>query len=351
MGNGLSRHGNLTCGWLLTAMVLVWAAAEAAFGVAAAAGPPRSAATARSGHSSRHARVAAPLKAAITALVPFENAPFPYRGLIPDSGRKFMDKVDGARVGHVSGRDGSVEWEDVVFNDRRVLLYVPQGFDIGKRALIVVFFHGNGATLERDVIDRQQVAAQLAAANINAVLVAPQFAVDAADSSAGSFWRRDGFRKFVDEADHKLARQFPDPHAVATFRASKVVLVAYSGGYLPAAWSLAIGQLGSRLQGVILLDAMYGQIDKFVDWAERTHRSAFLFSAYSDSTRDQNQALKSELADAHVPYRSELPAKLIAGGVWIVATPAGTRHEDFVTQAWTRNPLTWLLSRIPGYPR
>ena len=64
---------------------------------------------------------------------------------------------------------------------------------------MVVFFHGHGATLERDVRDRQRLPDQISAAGLNAVLVAPQFAFDAADSSAGKFWEPDGFKHFLDE--------------------------------------------------------------------------------------------------------------------------------------------------------
>ncbi len=294
----------------------------------------------------------APLKAPITAFVPFDYAPFPFRGLIPDSGKKFLDKVDGSRRGHVSSRDNSVHWEDETFNDNRVLLYLPQGFDIRKPALIVVFFHGNGATLSRDVLDRQQVAAQLAASNLNAVLVAPQFAVDAADSSAGRFWQHGVFKKFVDEAAHKLALQYHDRRVEGAFKPSKVVLVAYSGGYLPAAWSLSAGQIGARLHGVVLLDALYGQIDKFADWIERAHGGAFFFSTYTESTREQNEALQSELGDANLRYKTALPKALLPGVVSFVDSGLDwTRHNDFVTQAWTQNPLTWLFSRIPGYQK
>ncbi len=293
----------------------------------------------------------APLHEAITTFVPFDNAPFPFRGRIPDSGKHFLDHSDGGRQGHVSPRDGSVHWEDETFKDNSVLLYLPKGFDVRRPALIVVFFHGNGATLSRDVLDRQQVAAQLAASGINAVLVAPQFAIDAADSSAGRFWQRGHFAKFVSEAATKLAAQYGDKRAADAFRQSKVVLVAYSGGYLPAAWSLDVGKIGTRLQGVVLFDAMYGQIDKFVSWLERARNGAFFFSAYGESTHDENEALKEELDEANLRYKTVLPKKLIPGGITFVDASSGTKHEDFVTQAWTQNPLTWVLSRIPGYPR
>ena len=137
----------------------------------------------------------APLAAAKTALVRFENSPFPYRGEVPEKNRPFLDTVEGERRGHASPR-GGVYWEDLTYSDRRSLLHIPKGFDPRRPALIVVFFHGNEAMLTRDVRDRQQVPRQVAASGLNAVLVAPQFAVDALDSSAGRFWQTGVFTQF-----------------------------------------------------------------------------------------------------------------------------------------------------------
>ena len=53
---------------------------------------------------------------------------------------------------------------------------------------------------QRDVVGRQAVVDQLEASGLNAVLVAPQFAVDALDSSAGHFWLPGAFAAFMDEA-------------------------------------------------------------------------------------------------------------------------------------------------------
>ena len=129
--------------------------------------------------------------------------------------------------------------------------------------LIVVYFHGNGATLERDVIDRQQTVKQVADSGLNAVLLAPQFARDAQDSSAGSFWTPGLFAQFLDEAASKMATLLGEPHARAVFARSPVVLAAYSGGYNPAAYAASVGGAGARLKGMILLDALYGETDRF----------------------------------------------------------------------------------------
>lgn len=292
-----------------------------------------------------------PLREPLTAIVPFDTAPFPYRGLIPDSGNHFLDRAEGERRGHFSTRDDKVHWEDEIYKDNRVLLYIPVGFDIRKPALIVVFFHGNGATLERDVIERQRVAEQVAESHINAVLVAPQLAVDAPDSSAGAFWRRGNFAKFIGEAATRLTALYDDRRLVGAFTKSEVLLVAYSGGYLPAAWSLSVGKGNSRLRGVVLLDAMYGEIDRFVDEAERMHAPQFFISASGNSSRDGNEAFKQELSEANLRYATELPASSLRGGTFVVDVGSTVKHEDFVTHAWTDDPIAWILARVPGFPK
>ena len=123
-------------------------------------------------------RELAPLPSSKTALVPFEVTPFPYRGDVPDKNRPFLDVADGERHGHSTVRGGTY-WEDQTYSDQRVLLHIPKGFDPRRPALMVVFFHGNEATLERDVRNRQAVPRQITESGLNAVLVAPQFAVNA----------------------------------------------------------------------------------------------------------------------------------------------------------------------------
>ena len=137
-----------------------------------------------------------PLQSARTELVEFDLAPFPYEGRSP-SGKPFLDVTDeDGRRGHRTWR-GGVLWEDVSFSDNRALVHIPKGFDARRPGLIVVFLHGHRATLERDVRDRQKVADQIAEGNVNAVLIAPQFAVNASDSSAGRFWESYGFARFL----------------------------------------------------------------------------------------------------------------------------------------------------------
>ena len=294
-----------------------------------------------------HARVP-PLKAPKSALVEFDVSPFPYEGVVPRTSRPFFDVTDeDGRRGHSSARAG-VLWEDATYSDRRALLFMPKGFDVRRPGVIVVFLHGNRATLERDVGGRQRVAGQIADANINAVLVAPQLAVNANDSSAGRFWESYGFARFIGEAGAHLARLHGDKRTRKTFATLPVVIVAYSGGYVPAAWALHKGGSDSRVIGVLLLDALYGEVDKYADFIAR-HPNAFFVSAYTSSSARGNEALQQHLSERDFPFDTSLPPRL-QGSVAFLRT-SGADHEDFVTRAWVDDPIRVVLERMGGYAR
>ena len=317
----------------------------AALMVASCAAPPSGPASAP-GAGARPAGVTT-IDGANIQLAAFQNSAFPYHGLIPNyqetgKTRPFLDVDANGRLGHSSPRGGLL-WEDQTYNDRTVLLAAPQTFDPSAPGFIIVFFHGNMATLERDVIARQQIVRQLANSGLNAVLVAPQLAHDAPDSSAGRFWSPGGFAAFLDEAQGKLGDFYPA--ARGAFRRMPVVIVAYSGGYLPAAYSLTIGGDAGRVRGVVLLDALYGERDKFVSWVEGAGRSAFFVSAYSTSSRDGNMAAEAELQQAGLTAQNGLPP-VLAPGVIAFVDAGSIDHNDFVTSAWGGAPCARFF---PGF--
>jgi hypothetical protein len=295
-----------------------------------------------------HAR-SGPLARARSKLVEFDTAPFPYRGLIPRANKPFLDVAENGRRGHRTGA-GHIYWEDETYSDRQVLLHLPKGFDIRRPSLLIVFFHGHGAKLADDVYLRQQVPAQLSSSGVNAALVAPQLALNAADSSAGKFWEPGAFARFLGEAAQHLARLHGDPRSVRSFASMPVVIVAYSGGYLATAWSVHHGGLGRRLQGVVLFDALYGELDTFADWVSR-QKSAFFVSTYTRSTETRNLHLQRVLAERQVPFTTVLEPRLRPGSVAFLTAPKEAEHRDFLTSAWVDEPLKDLLARLKSYAR
>lgn len=295
-------------------------------------------------------RELAPLRAAKTALVPFDASPFPYRGEVPEKGKQFLDVTEGERLGHYSVRAATTYWEDQTYSDRRVLLHIPKGFDPRRPALVIVFLHGNEARLTRDVRNRQQVPRQVSESGLNAALVAPQFAVNALDSSAGRFWEPGVFAQFVQEAGERLTELYGDERARGAFHDAPLVLVGYSGGYHPAAFILQRGRVDDRVRGVILLDSAFGDHEKFVDWLAR-RPPAFFVSAFAKSARDDNLSLQRMLADRGVRSQTTLPAELAPGSVAFIDGNDDIKHADFMTEAWVRDPLKVVLRRIPGFSR
>lgn len=284
-----------------------------------------------------------------TNLIPFENSAFPYFGANPRTNAPFLNVSDDGRRGRRSA-NGRVYWQDETYNDNRVLVHVPQSFDIKKPGVIVLFFHGNGATLERDVRDRQRVPQQISESGANAVLLAPQLAVNASDSSAGKFWQPGALKRFLAESAVHLAKLYGDPLAAKTFAAMPIVIVAYSGGYVPAAWGLHVGGLGGRVRGVVLLDALYGEIDKFASWIAN-NRSAVFVSAYTRYTRRRDDELARILSSKGIDVGHGLNKPLKPGTVAFVATRDGITHRDYVTRAWTDHPVRDVLVRMAEYRR
>jgi hypothetical protein len=270
-------------------------------------------------------------RTAKTDLVAFENAPFPYASTHAWHGR-WTSRSRGA------GR---------TYSDQRVLLHIPAHFDPNRPAVMVVFFHGHGATLSRDVLARQQVPAQISESGINAVLVAPQFAFDARDSNPGKLGMPGAFAKFVAEAGTQLAKLYNHPGAEQKFAHMPIVLIAYSGGYLPAALSLQRGGAKDRIRGVVLLDALYGQLDKFAAWISG-NPSSFFVSVYLGGTRNRNLELERQLSARDVPFSDSLNPNSLENGVTFLSVKQA-RHRDLVTHAYVDYPVKDLIGRLAEY--
>jgi len=285
----------------------------------------------------------------LTTLVSMKSSAFPYYGNNPASDAPFLNISKGDRRGHRS-YSGRVYWQDETYNDSRVLVHIPENFDVHKPGVIVVFFHGNGATLERDVRDRQLVPQQITDSGVNAVLLAPQMAVDAADSSAGKFWQAGGFKRFITESVDNLARLYGDPGSAKAFANMPIVIVGYSGGFLPTAWSLEVGGISDRVRGVVLLDAVYGELDKFASWIEN-HRSGFFVSSYTHYTARRDHELMSMLREKGIKVSEDTDGPLRPGSVVFVETGEGITHRDYVTRAWTKNPIQQVLVKMASPTR
>ena len=116
-------------------------------------------------------------------------------------------------------------------------------------------------------------------------------------------------------------------------------------GQVTARMLLPRPSLAHCVRGVVLLDAVYGEADKWEQWVEEARGHAFFVSAYSPSSKEGNLDLKARLAKDGVQTTDGLPDSLRPGVVAFVDS-GDVRHEDFVNSAWTSDPLKDIFARI-----
>ena len=96
--------------------------------------------------------------------------------------------------------------------------------------------------------------------------------------------------------------------AAKAFANMPVVIVGYSGGFVPTAWSLEVGGLGNRVRGVFLLDAVYGELDKFASWIEN-NRSGFFVSSYTHYTAPHDHELMRMLREKGIAVAEDMDGR------------------------------------------
>jgi hypothetical protein len=226
------------------------------------------------------------------------------------------------------------------YSDNRVLFAAPAQFDPARPFRLVLFFHGHLSEIERTLVRELDLPGQIARSGINAVLIAPQLARDAADSSPGR-WTEPGLASaFVAEAGEALrARLGGTP---AAWSAAPVVLAAFSGGYRALSTAVERGGLSSRVEGIVLLDALYGDVDVFARWLRQWSQRAFLWSLSSRSTQKESEELIAALLEAGVQFeRSDGPLR--GARLLTVETP----HVRVPLDGPPLEPLADVLRRLP----
>ena len=205
------------------------------------------------------------------------------------------------------------------YRDDTVIVFVPAHYrydhdDEEEGVAALVHFHGHNTTADR-ALTLHELREQLADSRQNAILIVPQLAVMAADSSCGKLEARGGLARLVSEAIVSTAREGRSTLGDARFpihaRRGTVCVSAHSGGFHAAACCLRLGGLDVR--ETYLFDSLYAEMDVFRDWVvarkgATLHRRHKLVSFCVDgtSTDANSSALRAELDRAGVLTASEL---------------------------------------------
>jgi hypothetical protein len=201
------------------------------------------------------------------------------------------------------------------YRDDTVIVFVPSHyrFHDDEGVATLVHMHGHTTTAERAMV-AHQLREQVADSKQNALLVVPQLAVMAADSSCGRLESPGGLQKLLEEVVVTAAHEgrstldetaFPHDAQLGT-----ACISAHSGGYHAAASCLRGG--GVDVRETYLFDALYAEIETFRDWVvarhgEPLHRRHKLVSYFTEGaqTEANDRMLRVELEHAGVLCEEE----------------------------------------------
>ena len=287
-----------------------------------------------------------PLDDALTFSENLDTAPFPYNGNYEDTNKKFFDYTDpNTGVKYHTNYYGS-RISEIHYNDSTVTFHVPAHFDPAAPFEYVVFLHGFQTDLPTSLSD-YDIIEQIDACGRNVILVAPQLAKNATDVSIGKWYGHGAFAEFIDEAAAVLHRRLSGHGLDIEDRlaSARIILLPFSGGYKPAAYILDRGGVGDRISGVLLLDAMYNNIDMFVNWIVAHRDSMYFIDIYNDPPGvPTHEKFKARLKQKGLSFTPSAPHTIKPGSLHIYYVK--TEHLKVPLNGPPHRPVTAYLDMI-----
>lgn len=154
------------------------------------------------------------------------------------------------------------------YSSSTVAFFVPKGFRATETVDMVIHFHGWNHNVY-NTLQEYQLIPQFFESGKNAVLVVPEGPENAPDSFGGKLEDPQGFARFVAEA--VAALQHWPCFAGMHLRPGKIILSGHSGGYHVMAAILDRGGMMEFVKEVWLFDALYEPPDSFAAWQAAQH--------------------------------------------------------------------------------
>lgn len=224
------------------------------------------------------------------------------------------------------------------YSDSTVGLFIPRGFQRRSQVNLLIYLHGWNSNV-RKALAAYKLREQIVASGQNIILVFPEGPRDASDSGCGKLEDKDGLKHLVEESLATL-------HAAGRIdnaELGSVLLAGHSGAYKGLACMADHGGLDAGLSGICLLDASYGNLDMFVDWA-RKHPSGTFFSIFTDHLAAQNVYLFTHMQndDSHCTMRIDSAAdgEVLAKTRLLFLHSEKLKHDE--TVQWLER---WLRAR------
>jgi hypothetical protein len=257
------------------------------------------------------------------------------------------------------------------YRDDTVIVFVPAHYRYRSEEGVatLVHFHGHNTTADRAVV-AHELREQMVDSKQNALLVVPQLAVMAADSSAGKLESQGGLLRLLGEAIATTAHEGASTLGETAFprdaQLGTVCVSAHSGGYHAAACCLRNG--GVDVRETYLFDALYSEVETFRDWViarkgETLHARHKLVSYFTEGaqTEANDALLRAQLERvgvdcAHEIQEGELSrhdlshadAVFVRTGLWHsnVTWETNALRDSLYASALPRHlPTTWFARK------
>lgn len=222
-----------------------------------------------------------------TAVFEIENAPYPH---------------ENRNTGHMyKGQNFPL---DPHYLDNSVAIFIPAGFRATEETDLLYYFHGWGNNIEKS-LEKYSLREQVLSSGKNIILVFPQGPKNAKDSGLGKLEEPDGIRNLSQEVIDALYRE----KKILSTTIGKVILSGHSGAYRGIAHSLELGGLERHISEVYLLDASYGNLDYFTNWAINTPDGR-LRSVFTEHLVPENTVMMATLSKKSMPFALRLESEL-----------------------------------------
>ena len=215
------------------------------------------------------------------------------------------------------------------YNDNHVLVIAPKNLDAGKKVDLIFWFHGWHNNID-SAAAYYQLTKQFLSSGMNAVLVLPEAAKDAADSYGGKLEKAGVFSAFVKDVLLQLKdKKLIGPHC----EPGHILLGGHSGGGEVISCIVKNGQI--EINEVVLFDALYGGTEKFMAWikADTSHRFIHLYTDYGFGPKDESQKMTAQLKQERIPFfeteESALTSKEIRNER-LVFIHSKSQHNDII---------------------
>lgn len=183
------------------------------------------------------------------------------------------------------------------YNDSSVAIFIPNGFQETEKINLVVYFHGWNNNID-SACTQFKLIEQFSNSKKNAIFVFPEGPKNAPDSHAGKLKDTDGLKHLLDD----VLRYLSDAGELNTIHIGDVILAGHSGAYNVISFCLEHGGLIQKISDVILFDALYANVAKYLHWIDNF--TGRFINIYTDNggTKNESENLMARFDSSGTKY-------------------------------------------------